>query len=54
MLSREEIKESILKCANEHGRIVFDASPPAEAIELVHEGRLVRLSYRVFSLPEGG
>ena len=50
----EQIKQSILSCADERGEIRFGASPPVAAFELVREGRLVRLSYLVFSLPEGG
>ena len=54
MLGKEEIKRSIIETADEFGEIVFLDSPPDCAIEMVREGRLVRVSYFVFSLPEGG
>ena len=53
-MTTEQKKESILGCADENGRIRFGGTPPSEALELVGEGRLVRLSYFTFSLPYGG
>lgn len=54
MLSREQVKQSILDCADKYGEIRFLSSPPSEALEMVREGRLVRIDYFTFSLPEGG
>ena len=53
-LTDEQVKQSILDTADMFGEIRFLCSPPVQAIALVSEGRLVRLSYLVFSLPEGG
>lgn len=53
-MTEEERKQSILDTADEFGEIRFLDSPPPPAISLVKEGRLVRLSYLVFQLPEGG
>ena len=53
-LTNEEVKQSILDTADAFGEIRFFDSPPPQAMQLVREGRLVRLSYLAFSLPEGG
>ena len=54
MMNDEQVKQSILATADQFGEIRFFDSPPPQATKLVKEGRLVRLSYFVFSLPEGG
>lgn len=53
-LTNEQVKQSILDTADTFGEIRFFDSPPPQAMQLVRDGRLVRLSYLVFSLPEGG
>lgn len=53
-MTKAEIKQSILDTADHNGEIRFGCSPPLEARELVKEGRIVRISYLVYSLPEGG
>ena len=51
-MDNEQRKQSILECADENGEIRFGSTPPVEAKELVRAGRLVRLSYCVFCLPD--
>ena len=53
-LTNEEVKQSSLDTADTFGEIRFFDSPPPQAMQLVRERRLVRLSYLAFSLPEGG
>ena len=53
-MSEEQIKLSIIETADSFGEIRFLSTPPKHAMQLVREGRLVRISYLVFSLPEGG
>ena len=51
-MNTEQIKLSILACADANGQITFGDSPPVEAVAMVREGRLVRLSYFVFTIAE--
>jgi hypothetical protein len=52
MMTTEQIKLSILSSADMDGRIIFGDSPPVEAVAMVCEGRLIRLSYFVFTIAE--
>lgn len=50
-LTPAERKQNLLDCAKQNGGLHFSCSPPVEALQLVKEGRLVRISYLRYTLP---